>query len=970
MTLPVFYKAFMKRIYFLALLCCIGFTAHSQVTVTIWATASSGTADTTATVSSTTFTPGDMVVTSNTSQGYAVFDLNVIPANATITSVIAGIDVNTYIPGTTDLAWNTYGYSGDLSIFAATPPALFGNMTPPATFPGGALYNAASGGAYGPFVGDPVFTSTPQAVSFIQSNVSVPAPGRVSLTYTTVAATNAQYYITGEGGVRTTSTGHAPYITVTYCAVPSGVTAVASPNPVCDNTTLNLVGTASNATNYTWTGPNGYSSTALTSNLITSMASAGTYTLTVANVCGALTNSVVATTASVTVTPGPITGVTNCWAGFTTQKGDPSPGGNWSTSHPGAATVSSTGLVTGVSAGSTPPANVVISYVTPAGCVFTANVQVNQSLFSELPTVDPSATGLGFPIVAWYPFCGDTLDYSHYPLTGGSDLLNYSVVMPGPVVTAPITTTPATLTTDRFGIPNDAYYYNGSTNMMQYNTYFPISGPTGDYTYSLWFEADTIQNSVILYNGNFGGYTSVIPPYSASNGWGFVMNDGTPNPYNLPTATPPGVPVFYNSGPGNVVSVLFGGIGQYVSTPVTLHQWHNLMLKKNGGSYDFYVDNVSVGFFIEPYVGMSAASGSIFRLGMDSTGTKAFQGKIDDIAIYNRQLSTTERDSLYNFNPDARAFTLGADTTICADSILLVPTPPTVGNDYRWVNAAADTFSVDSAAWVDPLPGAAGNVYTLFVGKPYGCHTHDAINIYKNPIPIHVGPNTLDLCIGDTATLGDSGFPGASFLWSTGDSAHSIKVTTTGIYTVVADSGICIGHDTVNVRVFNKPTIGLASNYAHCQGTPDTLTPVFDTGYVYLWSTALLPNFSDSIYIVDTIIGATTFYLKVTDTVIVGGPVGGPISTNPPDGCTAMDTSTVLIVYDTLTFLQTDTAICKGESWPPAGQFMVTNNFIANYQWTPSTGMLTSNVYDPVITPDTSAEYVLTVTLIPAVRIS
>ena len=934
----------MKKLYFLTLLCCLGFSSFSQVTVTIWATSASGVDDTTGTVTSTTFTPGDMVVTSNTSRGYAVFDLSVIPSGATITSVSAGIDVNAYIIGApnVDAAWNTYGYNGDLSSFAGAPPVMFGNMVPPATYAGGALYT----NAYGPGSGDPVFGSTVNAVGFIQAAVSTPSPGLVSLTYNTVAATTATYYITGEAGTKSTGPGHAPYITVTYCAVPSAVSATAGPNPVCYGTTLNLVGAATNATDYVWTGPNGFTSTLMSPSLTASLTAAGVYTFTATNICGALSNSVTATTAFVSVTPGPITGITNLWAGFTTQLFDPTPGGIWSSGNPTIATVgSSSGTVYGVSAGLFPPGNDIITYTTPGGCTFNTNVLVNQSIFSQIPTIT-GATALGFPIVSWYPFCSDTTDHSG----NGHDLLNYSV----PIVPT-IITSPAVLTTDRFGIPNNAYAFDGKTTMMQWTTYLPISGPTGDFTYSLWMEADSDQNSVILYNGNLGAYNQITPPYTASDGWGFVMNDGQDW-----LAPPVGPALPYVTNKGHFVSVLFGGVGQFLGTSVTLNQWHNLMLKKNGGSYNFYVDNVSIGFFIANFNGMSSATNSIFRLGMDSTGTKVFSGKIDDIAVYNRQLNASERDSLYNFNPDARVFSLGNDTVICADSITLFPSPPTIGNDYAWVTSGADTISRDSSVTIDPVAGVSGNTYTLFVGKPFGCHVFDAITVYKDPIPVIVGPPVINLCLGDTVTLTDY-FPGASFLWSTGDTAHSIKVFSTGIYSVTLDSGVCTGHDTVNVRVYHIPAIGLPQHISSCQGAPVTLTPIFDTGYVYTWSTVGFPFLSAKDTLTDTSIGTTIFYLTVKDTVVIGGPVGG-VDLAPPPGCSVKDTVSVLIVYDTLSFYGRDTAVCKGESWPPPLTTLATNNFIANYQWTPTAGIPVSNVYDPTITPDTSATYILTVT--------
>ncbi len=95
--------------------------------------------------------------------------------------------------------------------------------------------------------------------------------------------------------------------TVTLYSKPSLVAASASPNPICTGTTLTLTGSATNATNWSWTGPNSFTST-LQNPTISSIttAGAGVYTLTAGNSCGSAT---AVNTSSVTVNSKP-TGVT------------------------------------------------------------------------------------------------------------------------------------------------------------------------------------------------------------------------------------------------------------------------------------------------------------------------------------------------------------------------------------------------------------------------------------------------------------------------------------------------------------------------------------------------------------------------------------------------------------------------------------------------------------------------------------
>jgi gliding motility-associated-like protein len=76
-------------------------------------------------------------------------------------------------------------------------------------------------------------------------------------------------------------------------------------------------------------------------------------------------------------------------------------------------------------------------------------------------------------------------------------------------------------------------------------------------------------------------------------------------------------------------------------------------------------------------------------------------------------------------------------------------------------------------------------------------------------------------------------------------------------------------------------------------------------------------------------------------------------------GCIRYDTTFVTIVYDTVTFYNfIDTAICLHA--PPVTR-SASLNPIVNYQWTPTTGIPISNSAVAAISPDTSAEYYLTV---------
>ena len=174
------------------------------------------------------------------------------------------------------------------------------------------------------------------------------------------------------------------------------------------------------------------------------------------------------------------------------------------------------------------------------------------------------------------------------------------------------------------------------------------------------------------------------------------------------------------------------------------------MLVKNGGVYHFYIDNGAGLFFIETTAPIFS---DVFALGLNYHSTlpgfgpitDAFNGAIDDIAVINRQLTNAERLSLFNYNPDAKKFTLGNDTTICSDIINLAPNPQTLGGLYTWSNFVGLSFvttdTTDTLITVYPVAGPFGNTYALTISKPYGCSFSDTITIYKSPIPVNLGPD-------------------------------------------------------------------------------------------------------------------------------------------------------------------------------------------------------------------------------------
>ncbi|WP_291276169.1 Ig-like domain-containing protein, partial [Flavobacterium sp.] len=179
------------------------------------------------------------------------------------------------------------------------------------------------------------------------------------------------------------------YKTSAGCVITATVTVNATPTitgtlTVCAGSTTQLTGSVTPDATTPWSSATTSVATVSSTGLVTGVA-AGTSVITYKNSNGCTI------TATVTVSAIPtITGtLTVCQGLTTTLTGSGTPDGTapWTSATPAVATVSNTGVVTGVSGGTS-----VITYKTSAGCTKTATVTVNPSLPVSVTIATPATT--------------------------------------------------------------------------------------------------------------------------------------------------------------------------------------------------------------------------------------------------------------------------------------------------------------------------------------------------------------------------------------------------------------------------------------------------------------------------------------------------------------------------------------------------------------------------------------------------
>ncbi|NDC42479.1 MAG: hypothetical protein EBZ77_13185, partial [Chitinophagia bacterium] len=274
-----------------------------------------------------------------------------------ITAVTLKFEI-TAVSGTGTPTCTVYGYNGDISTLSAS--SIYGACTSGTA----SIYTAT----WGTTTVSRTLATTAAADTIVARNLS----GKISMCWV-LSASSRVYSING-------TTTPVPVLTITTCSAPTAVSINASPNPVCSGSTISITGAATSGSTYSWSGPAGFSSTALSPSSFTAgTVSAGVYTFTATSACGSST-TVTKQVYVGTSTPSAISGATRiCGAtGVSTTLTNTATGGLWTSGTPSNATIDpNTGVVTSVSTGAT-----TITYATGCGTAATSSLTV-----SNIPSV-------------------------------------------------------------------------------------------------------------------------------------------------------------------------------------------------------------------------------------------------------------------------------------------------------------------------------------------------------------------------------------------------------------------------------------------------------------------------------------------------------------------------------------------------------------------------------------------------------
>jgi hypothetical protein len=259
-------------------------------------------------------------------------------------------------------------------------------------------------------------------------------------------------------------------------------------------------------------------------------------------------------------------------------------------------------------------------------------------------------------LVAYFPFGGNANDASGNGNNG--------------------TVSNATLTSDRFGNANSAYSFNGA------NAYIDVPDSTSlhissNFTLSAWIYQSAADQS---------GYR-IIDKVLAGTPAGFTFdtwgNGSGGHTLRLQAAAP--------TNP-NVLG----------ATAYSLLSWHHVVAVVSGSNGWVYLDGIVNGTGIVGNIPINTLDLYIGR--PHPNGVEWFNGKIDDVRIYNRALSATEIGQLYTLGatapmitvqPQGQAIQAGSNVTLTVIAVSALPL------SYQWLSNGQS------------IPGATNATLTL-----------------------------------------------------------------------------------------------------------------------------------------------------------------------------------------------------------------------------------------------------------------
>ncbi|MBP5995266.1 MAG: T9SS type A sorting domain-containing protein [Crocinitomicaceae bacterium] len=385
-------------------------------------------------------------------------------------------------------------------------------------------------------------------------------------------------------------------------------------------------------------------------------------------------------------------------------------------------------------------------------------------LVAQVPSYVPQ-----YGLLGYYPFNGNSNDVS----ANAANLTNNSAV----------------LTADRFGTANSAYSFNGVNQYLINSTPNFTFNPASSFTVSFWYNRNvTSVNGVLIMNAT-----------NAAGNFIWIFQAGATNSQ-------------------------FGTNKQqfawiWAPTPSTTSVWTHIVCVYNAGAMTLYKNNVQVATATFTHTNVTSAVMPLY-VGR-GVGGDYYNGKMDDIGIWNRALTTCEINDLYNSSNSLTGVSAGPDISSCNNQAITLSGTGAV--NYFWNQNVSNGV---------PFTPTANTTYLVTGFNANGCSQWDETNVTLGQLSINAGQD-VSVCPGDTVTLSASG--AQSYTWNNSvNNNQAFVVNQSGTYIATGVNGSCTDTDTLQITVLPLPQINAGNDTVLCAGGLVTLNAT--GGQNYQWT--------------------------------------------------------------------------------------------------------------------------------------
>ncbi len=623
------------------------------------------------------------------------------------------------------------------------------------------------------------------------------------------------------GWVTGVSAGTAVISYIAGCSTSAVVTVNAPPDGgivsgdsvVCTSDTITL---SNSVVGGEWISSDaGIATVGIESGIVTGVTS-GTVAISygVMNDCGLVFASRV-----VTVNPlpdaGTLSGTATVCPTATSELSSTVSGGAWASSNTSVSTVDTSGIVTGVTAGTstisytvtnscgsaTTTVNVTVNSLPDAGTISGASSVVADSSITLMPSVAGGSWSSSNTAVATVSSAGVVtpvsigIDTINYTVTNscGSDTVRKVITVIGSlpcylptlglVAWYPFTGNAidssgngnngtiygASLIADRFGNANSAYSFDGNSDFIKVLNSSSLSLTTS-VTFSFWMnEPDHSLNSVGMIERNPIGMQTT----PTQSGLQFETVD------EISTCC----------GPQFAMQPYTGYVSYEDPVSLPLNSWIHIVGTYDGSTLKLYKNDTLLGVSSSTgTIDISSFTQDLF-FGKEGLNGRFYKGYLDDIAIYNRALTLSEVTQLYNAGNVAGTIT--GSSSVCIGSTATLVDSVSGGT---WSSSNTSIATVDSSGIVT---GVSSGTSTISYTVSNECGTASATKIVTvNPLP---NAGTIS---GDTTVV-----EGASITLTSSVSGGSWSSSSSAIATVGSDGvviGVTTGSAVISYTVVNE----------------------------------------------------------------------------------------------------------------------------------------------------------------------